>query len=255
MNKNWNREETIIAFNVYCKIPFKDSNKAHPTIIKYASILGRTPSALNMKVGNIGRLDPDLKDRGITGLIHGAKLEKEVWDEFYNNPEQLAYESERLIAKFSKKNLENSSMIEISNLPEGKERDIIIKQRVNQSFFRASVMSAYNFKCCISGIGNPELLEACHITDWSQDIGNRTNPKNGLCMNPLFHKAYDKHLLAITPDFVIIVSNEMIENTENNTLFREYLVNLNGQKIIMPDKFHPRKDLLEFHYEQYKQIR
>ena len=40
MNNNWTKEETIIAFNVYCKIPFKDSNKNHPLIKKYADIIG-----------------------------------------------------------------------------------------------------------------------------------------------------------------------------------------------------------------------
>ncbi len=59
--KKWTREETIIAFYVYCIIPFASSNKANPTIIYYANILGRTPSALNMKIGNLGRLDPELK--------------------------------------------------------------------------------------------------------------------------------------------------------------------------------------------------
>ena len=49
---NWTREETIVAFNVYCKVPFKSSSKTNPTIIKYANIIGRRPSALNMKVGN-----------------------------------------------------------------------------------------------------------------------------------------------------------------------------------------------------------
>lgn len=49
MNR-WTREETIVAFSVYCKIPFKSSSKTHPMIIKYANILGRSPSALNMKV-------------------------------------------------------------------------------------------------------------------------------------------------------------------------------------------------------------
>ena len=72
--KPWSKEETIVAFNVYCKIPFKNSSKTHPTIIRYAKILGRSPSALNMKVGNIGRLDPDLKKQGISGLLHGAKM-------------------------------------------------------------------------------------------------------------------------------------------------------------------------------------
>lgn len=59
---NWTWEETIVAFNVYCKVPFKNSSKTNPTIIKYANIIGRSPSALNMKVGNLGRLDPELKN-------------------------------------------------------------------------------------------------------------------------------------------------------------------------------------------------
>lgn len=100
-NKPWNREETIIAFNAYCKIPFKDCSKMHPLVIEYAKLIGRSPSALNMKIGNIGRLDPDLRAKGVTGLAHGAKLEQDIWDEFYDDPERLSYESEKLIAKFS----------------------------------------------------------------------------------------------------------------------------------------------------------
>jgi putative restriction endonuclease len=77
---NWTKEETIVAFNVYCKVPFKKSSKSNPTIIKYANIIGRSPSALNMKVGNFGRLDPELKRQGIVVLSHGSKFEDEVWD-------------------------------------------------------------------------------------------------------------------------------------------------------------------------------
>ena len=40
-SNNWTREQTIVAFNVYCKVPFKKSSKTHPTIIKYANIIGR----------------------------------------------------------------------------------------------------------------------------------------------------------------------------------------------------------------------
>ena len=141
MNNNWTKEETIIAFNVYCKIPFKDSNKNHPMIIEYAKIIGRSPSALNMKVGNLGRLDPKLKEKGIVGLSHGSKIERIVWEEFYANPEQFAYESECLIAKYANKSIEKSSKININDLPNGKERETIVKLRVNQSFFRSAVMT------------------------------------------------------------------------------------------------------------------
>ncbi|MDD4847992.1 MAG: HNH endonuclease [Bacteroidales bacterium] len=251
MNKPWSREETIIAFNVYCKIPFNCSSKTNPTIIKYANIIGRSPSALNMKIGNIGRLDPDLKIKGISGLTHGAQMEEEVWNEFYRNPESLAFESERLIAQFANKNIEEISSIRIDDLPQGVERETIIKQRVNQSFFRATVMSAYNFRCCISGVGNPELLEACHISEWSQDPVNRLNPKNGICMNTFFHKAYDKYLMSITPDFDIIISDRLLDNVMEQH-FKDYLMTLRGHKITMPEKFTPQKDFLEIHYHQFK---
>ena len=115
---NWTREETIVAFNVYCKIPFKNSSKTNPTVIKYDNIIGRSPSALNMKIGNFGRLDPELKKQGIIGLVNGSKLEEEIWDEFNNNWEKLAFESEELIAKFQNKEIEE---ISLENFPEGKD--------------------------------------------------------------------------------------------------------------------------------------
>ena len=204
-----------------------------------------------MKIGNIGRLDPDLKKQGITGLEHGAKLEKEIWAEFYDNPEKLAYESARILAKLAHQSIEAYNDIDLSNLPKGEEREVVIKQRVNQSFFRSAVMSAYNFHCCISGVGNPALLEACHIVDWSQDKTNRTNPKNGLCLNSFFHKAYDKLLIAITPDLSIIIADELIQNTADDS-FQGYLRGLNGRKILPPDRFCPQKELLEIHYEQFR---
>ena len=249
MNK-WTREETIVAFNVYCKIPFKSSSKTHPMIIKYANLLNRTPSALNMKIGNIGRLDPDLKRQGISGLVHGAKMEEEVWNEFYGNPELLAFESEKIIARLTNQSIEMSTSIRTDDLPQGRERSVIIKQRVNQSFFRSTVMSAYNFHCCISGVNIAELLEACHIVDWSQDERNRVNPKNGLCMNSFFHKAYDKHLLGITPDMRIVVSEELLQCSTEISFFN-YLKTIDGKKILLPDKFLPQKELLEIHYNKF----
>lgn len=249
MNK-WTREETIVAFNLYCKIPFKSSSKMHPLIIKYSQILGRSPSALNMKIGNIGRLDPDLKKQGITGLAHGAKIEEDIWNEFYNNTDLLAFESEKIIAQLSNQSIEDYTAIQIDDLPQGIERSAIIKQRVNQSFFRAAVMSAYNFKCCISGVNSPLLVEACHIVDWFEDPNNRTNPKNGLCMNPFFHKAYDKYLLAITPDLSIIVSQELFQSATDKIFFN-YLKEINGRKILIPDKFLPQRELLALHYNKF----
>lgn len=247
----WTREQLIMALNVYCKIPFKDVKEWHPIIQKYAPLIGRTPVALKMKVGNFGRFDPVLKARGVVGLSNGSKAEEPIWNEFWSNSEKLAYESEKLFAERAGKTVEEYTSIDTGSIPQGKEREAVVRLRVNQNFFREAVLTAYLNQCCITGISNTVLLEACHISGWADDANNRTNPKNGLCMNPLFHRAYDKYLIAVTPDYKIIVSEQMLSSAKDES-FLSYIRSIQGRNIIMPEKFSPDKDLLAKHYEQYK---
>lgn len=248
-SNNWTKEETIIAFNVYCKIPFKSSSKTNPTIIKYANIIGRSPSALNMKVGNIGRLDPELKKQGIVGLSHGSKTEEEVWNEFNGNWEKLAYESELLISKFANKSIEEISEIKTDDIQEGREREAIVKQRVNQGFFRSSVLSSYYFKCCITGLSIPDFLVASHIIPWSKNVEHRLNPRNGICLNSIHDKAFDRGFITITPDFNVKIS-KALEDLENEDAINDFFVKYDKQKINLPDKFLPSKEFLDYHYHE-----
>lgn len=249
MAKNyWTREETIIAFNVYCKIPFKSSSKSNPIIIKYANILGRSPSALNMKVGNFGRLDPELKKRGIVGLANGSKLEKDIWDEFNGNWEKLAFESEQLIAKFSNQPIGGISEIEVENIREGLERETFVRQRVNQSFFRSTVLSSYYSKCCITGLSIPDFLVASHIIPWSKNTEQRLNPRNGLCLNSIHDKAFDRGFITITPKFNVKVSRAFTD-FEKEKAVQDFFLRYENQKINLPDKFLPTKEFLDYHYQ------
>lgn len=211
----WTREQLIMALNVYCKIPFKDVRESHPIIQKYAPLIGRTTTALKMKVGNFGRFDPVLRTKGIVGLSNGSKADEAIWNEFWGNSEKLAYESERLFAERKGKTIEDFAELNMENLPKGEEREALVRLRVNQGFFRTTVLTSYLNRCCITGVSNLELLEACHISSWKDDIKNRTNPKNGLCMTATFHRAYDKYLMAITPDYEIAISEQMIEGAND----------------------------------------
>ncbi len=246
---NWTREQTIVAFNVYCKIPFRSSSSRHPEVIRYAKIIGRSPSALNMKIGNFGRLDPQLKQRGITGLSHGSKLEKEVWDEFHGNWEKLVYESESLIAQFQSKNIKSFSDIDLNSFPQGKDRAGIVKTRINQSFFRSTILSSYNQACCITGLSLPELLIASHIIPWHENEKERLNPRNGLCLNALHDKAFDKGLITVSTDYKVVVSNYIMDSDVTDVT-RHYFDEFHNKEIAMPDKFHPQKEFLEFHNEK-----
>jgi putative restriction endonuclease len=246
--ENWTREQTIVAFNVYCKIPFKNSNKNDSLIIEYANIIGRSPSALNMKIGNFGRLDPELKKQGIVGLSNGGKLEETIWNEFNNNWDKLAYESETLIAEFQNKNIEEIIDIPLTDFPLGKEREAIIRQRVNQSFFRSTILSSYNLKCCITGLSITDFLVSSHIVPWSVDEKNRLNPHNGLCLNSIHDKAFDKGFITINTDYKIKVS-KYLNDYKNDEAVSDFFLKYENQSIILPDKFLPSREFLEYHHQ------
>jgi putative restriction endonuclease len=242
----WTREQTIVALNLYCKIPFNRVSSNHPDIIRIAKIIGRSPNSVKMKIGNFGSFDPELKKRGIVGLGNTSKLDEEVWNEFNSSWENLAYESELLISKFTHQPIEKISEINIENLPIGKEREAIIKQRVNQNFFRSTILSSYNFKCCITGLSIQDFLVASHIIPWSKDEKNRLNPNNGLCLNSIHDKAFDKGYITITPEYKIKVSNFFKDFKEEKAV-EELFLRYENHSIILPDKFSPAKEFLEYH--------
>ncbi|MCD8387033.1 MAG: HNH endonuclease [Bacteroidales bacterium] len=93
-------------------------------------------------------------------------------------------------------------------------------------------------------------MEACHIIGWAEDRELRTDPCNGLCMNVFFHRAYDNHLMGITPDGIIHISPTLIDNVSEEN-FKSYLVKLENRKIHMPSHFYPNPDYLAARYEQF----
>lgn len=246
-SNKWTREELILAFNLYCKIPFGTIHIHNPQIIALAKILGRTPSAVSWKLANLASLDPTLKKRDIAGASHGSKLDAEVWYEFVGDWERLAFESERLLAQKVGKQIEEISEVELFDLPkEGIERETVVKVRVNQSFFRKTVLAAYDFKCCITGLEIPELLNASHIIPWSKDEANRVNPRNGLCLNAIHDRAFDRGLLTITPDFTIKVS-KLVKKGQASAAAQDFLLRYDGLEINKPTRFLPDMKFLEYH--------
>ena len=240
----WAREEEIIVFNLYCKIPFQSSSKNNPEVIKVAELIGRSPSAVNMKIGNFGSFDENLKQKGIVGLKNASKLDEQIWREFNNNWSELTFESERLIMKF-----QAERTIGVTNIPVGKDRLSTVRQRVNQNFFRAVVLASYRNTCCITGLNNRELLIASHIKAWKDsDENEKTNPCNGLCLNALHDKAFDRGFLTVTPDYKIKVSEKIADICEGKSV-EKFFKCYDGEKILLPEKFLPSEEFLVYHNE------
>lgn len=200
-----------------------------------------------METGNFARLDPALQKRNIAGASHGARAEVEIWNEFSNDWDRLAFESERLVGKLLGRTPE--LIEETPEFPEGKSREAVVRARVNQGFFRAAVLASYGARCCITGLSIAQLLTASHIVPWSVDIKNRTNPRNGLCLNAFHDRAFDCGLLTVTPDFKVKLSSR-IKRGSTETAAREFLGKYEGASISLPRRFSPNKEFLVYHNEK-----
>jgi putative restriction endonuclease len=230
-DRNWTHEELVVAFNLYCKIPFGRIDHRNPQLIELAKAIGRSPSAVAWKLANFARLDPKLKERKISGASHGSRAEIAVWNEFADNWEKLSFESERLLQKLTGSRAAEPHVS--AEFPKGLTRQSIIRARVNQGFFRAALLAAYEGRCCITGMSIPQLLTASHIVPWSVDVANRTNPSNGLCLISLHDRAFDCGLLTITPNLTVKISPKAKARAADNAL-QELLWKYDGAAVKAP---------------------
>jgi putative restriction endonuclease len=176
--------------------------------------------------------------------------EEDVWQEFANSPERLAYESAKLMAAREGRPLIDPD-VEDDKGAEGLDREAIVKLRVNQSFFRKRVLSAYSNTCCVTGLSYAPLLIASHIIPWAKDVANRLNPRNGLCLNALHDKAFDRGFMWIESDLTIRMSPRLFEPEEDSD-GANWLKEFDGAPLCLPKHFSPDLDLLQRHAEQAK---
>ena len=176
----WIRDQLILAFELYCRIPFQRTKANDPRVKKLAGLLGRTPASVARKLGNFGAFDPQLAARNISGLTHGSRLDKAVWDEFHKDWGGLvvrAHELQTLIEP-------PTYPAETPTAPNGpSERVTTVMQRLHQSFFREAVLSSYSARCCVTGLPIVECLVAGHIIPWRVDERRRADPTNGVCLS------------------------------------------------------------------------
>ena len=129
---------------------------------------------------------------------------------------------------------------------EGKEKIRLVKTRVNQNDFRQRILASYNEKCCITGISFTSLLVASHIIPWSKNKQERLNPRNGICLNNIHDKAFDKGLITITSDFKVKLSDAILSKRRDYNI-QKYFIEYENQPINLPDRFSPSIEFLEYH--------
>jgi len=258
----WTREHFLIALNLYCKLSFGQLHKNNPLIVDVARKMGRTPSSLAMKLCNFASLDPIQKARGIKGLTGATKHDREMWDEFHDKLSVLGPESEQLLHDlFTKDNAREVDLLQQNKVslepsknftaPAGlTEKIATVKVRRGQQFFRQAILSAYDVRCCISGINVPRLLVASHIKPWRDFPKERLNLRNGLCLSNLHDAAFDAGLITLDEKLNVVLSKQLKHYFPQPTLEQNF-VPFEGKMIHLPNKLaEPSEEFLSYHRKE-----
>jgi len=213
----WDRDQLLVVLNLYHKLRFGQFDQRQPVIIDLAKRIGRTPSAVAMKLSNLASLDPALKLRGIEGLKGASQLDRDLWDEFHAKPDEFVpLSQERFDALFVDAENETTEVIpgkgirKVIQPPTGETQITrLTKQRRGQNYFREIVLNNYDNRCAITGMPIRDLLIASHILPWSGHESERLNVRNGIALNRLHDAAFDQGLIAFDDDLRLILSKRL----------------------------------------------
>lgn len=249
VRQGWTRQQLLVAYGLYCRLPFGRLHRGNPEIIQAAEAIGRTPSALAMKLVNIAHIDPAIASTGRTGLSNVSVKDRALWEEMHNDWGQFAAASHQAMREAgAMMTTRDAAAAEDKQERLGADRPAQTMARIGQSFFRAAVLSAYDERCCITGLSVSSLLVASHIVPWKRcDSRDRVNPRNGLLLSSLHDKAFDAGLLTIDEALRVRVSPRVA--VAGDPFFSLAIKNYDGKPIALPEKFAPEKKFLAYHRE------
>jgi len=248
--RNWTRDELIVAFNLYCKLPFGQLHAKNPRVVEMARALGRTPGSVAMKLVNFAALDPTHRQRGVSGLANTSKADRQVWDEFNGNWAERAAESEKARRALTGKDPTPSVPDEaVEDQAQGDtERQQLVKVRLGQAFFRETVLASYGSRCCVCVLPVAPLLVASHIVPWAARPELRVNPRNGLCLCALHDRAFDRGLITVDGDLKLTVSKRLEAHLPDEVIDKMFVA-YQDSPIRLPEKFRPQEEFLAYHRE------
>jgi len=251
-DRPWTREEVFLTINLYCKLPYRKLRQSTPEVRELALLLNRTPSAISKRCCNYVQFDP-VESQRVKGFTRAAKLDKSIWAEINCDWDNFAIESEQIEQEIREKQTvppsqSDAVIFEDTSFPVGLTKEQIVRVRIGQRFFREAVLTAYNRRCCVTGIAHDALLVASHIKPWkdSDPKTERANPRNGLCLSPLYDKAFDAGLMTVDDEYKIKFSSSVLSSTDKE-LAEKFFYSYQGKQLSLPDRFTPEQQFFEHH--------
>ncbi len=127
-----------------------------------------------------------------------------------------------------------------------------VRQRLHQRLFRERVLDAYQSRCSFCNLRHRELLDAAHILPDSEPEGDPMI-QNGLALCKLHHAALDSYMICVSPDHIIHVRQDILEE-QDGPMLQHGLKELNEGRLLLPtQKRHwPFPEFLERRWARFR---
>ena len=235
----WTREQIIEAIKLYCVTPFGRLHSKNREIVALAAQLGRTPSALALKLTNFAALDTSKTQKGMSNY---SKLDATVWAEVFGNPDAFLPLPDDPTPQLVAADGEREEFI---SRPEGRDVAIQTTARSGQQFFRSMIMTSFGGQCAMTDIDAPDLLIASHILPWADEKAERTNPRNGLLLNRLHDRAFEAGHIVLDDGLRVTFSPKL------SSVTRDKLEKSARSHLRLPDRFTPDPSFLKRHRDYW----
>lgn len=121
---------------------------------------------------------------------------------------------------------------------------IFVVRHFREARFRPLVLRAYSYRCCLTGMAL-RLVDAAHVVPVS-DPTSTDDPRNGVALNPLMHRAFDCGLLGLLPGGITAINARLRDRLQRTRLDAgfELLQNMLPTRMTPPNspEFQPPND-------------
>ncbi len=118
--------------------------------------------------------------------------------------------------------------------------------------FKREIPKIYNYTCAISGlrisaIANVSMVDACHIVPFSEGYDDTLT--NGIALCPNLHRAFDRGLLSLSDDYMVLISRNFHEDSKSVFNISQFA----GKQISLPfsEGLYPNLDNVARHRNKF----
>lgn len=122
---------------------------------------------------------------------------------------------------------------------------------IRGGLFKREVPKIYGFQCAVSRMHiissiNAQMVDACHIVPFA--VSKDDTISNGISLSPNIHRAFDRGLLTIRPDYTVKVSQAIAKNKNSPFALGQF----DGKPILLPENqiHYPSPENLNWHFKE-----